>query len=50
MEHKAIFLNTYARSKAWLQADHHLSGTMTKGLSYENRKQGCNFDPDSMLN
>ena len=50
MEHKAIFLNTYARSKAWLQADHHLSGTMTTGLKYENWKQGCVFDPDAMPN
>jgi len=47
---KALFLNTYTRSKAWLQADRHLSGTMFKGLSYENRKQGCSFNPDAMPN
>lgn len=43
-------LNTYARSKAFLQADGHLSGRMYKGLSYENRKQGCSFNPDAMPN
>jgi hypothetical protein len=45
---QAIFLNTYTRSKAWLQADHHLSGTMFKGLADE--KLGCDFNPDVMPN
>jgi hypothetical protein len=47
---KANFLNTYLRSKTWLQADHHLSGKMFKGLDYQNWKQGCDFDPDVMPN
>ncbi len=49
-EIEAVFLNTYLRSKAWLQADAHLSGHMFKGLGYKNWKQGCNFDPDTMPN
>jgi len=47
---KAQMLNTYARSKAFLQADRHLSGRMYKGLPYNQRKQGCNFNPDVMPN
>lgn len=47
-ELKAIVLNTYLRSKAWLQADKHLSGHMSKGLDYKDWKLGCNFDPDAM--
>jgi len=50
IEFQAIFLNTYARSKAWLQADRHLSGTMFSGLPYSQRKQGCDFNPDLMPN
>jgi hypothetical protein len=46
----ALFFNTYARSKAQIQADHHSSGTVFGSLSYENRKQGCDFNPDTMLN
>ncbi len=49
-EHQAIFLNTYQRSKVWLQADKHLSGHKFKGLDFKNWKQGCNFDPDTMPN
>jgi len=50
IEFQAIFLNTYSRSKAWLQADKHLSGTMFRSLPYNQRKQGCNFNPDVMPN
>jgi len=49
-ELKAKLLNTYKRSKAYLQADRHLSGKMYKSLPYKQRKQGCNFDPDTMPN
>jgi len=49
-EHEAVFLNTHQRSKAWLQADKHLSGHMFRGLPFRNWKQGCNFDPDAMPN
>ena len=45
---QAAFLNTYIRSKTWLQADRHLSGTMFKGLADE--KLGCDFNPDVMPN
>jgi len=42
------FLNTYERSKTWLQADRHLSG---KFFSVpKNKKSGCDFDPDAMPN
>jgi hypothetical protein len=47
---KAIFLNTNLRSKTWLQANRHLSGKMFKGLDYQNWKQGCDFNPDTMPN
>jgi hypothetical protein len=47
-ESKAIFLNTYLRSKAWLQADKHLSGSMFSLLP--DPKTGCNFNPDALLN
>jgi len=47
---KATTLDTYLRSKTWLQADKHLSGTMFKALPYNQRKQGCNFNPDVMSN
>lgn len=49
-EHQARFLNTYQRSKAWLEADSHLSGHMLKGLGFKDWKKGCNFDPDAMAN
>lgn len=49
-ELKAQMLNTYVRSKAFLQADRHLSGRMYKGLPYKRWKQGCNFNPDVMPN
>jgi len=45
-EHKAIFLNTYMRTKAWLRADHQLSGIMFSGSDYG--KNGCQFDVDGM--
>lgn len=48
VEFQAVFLNTYLRSKTWLQADKHLSGKAFP--SHSNKKQGCNFDPDIMLN
>ena len=48
MEQKAIFLNTYTRSKAWLQAGRHLSGNMFTSLADE--KLGCDFNPDVMPN
>jgi len=47
---KAQMLNTHARSKAFLQANRHLSGRMYKGLPYNQWKQGCNFNPDAMPN
>jgi len=47
-ELKAKMLNTRLRSKAWLQADHHLSG---KFFSVpDNMKSGCNFNLDAMPN
>jgi len=46
MKLRAIFLNTDLRTKAWLQADKHLSG---KGFpSHSNKKLGCNFNPDAL--
>jgi len=47
---RAEFLNTYLRSKAWSQADHHLSGKMFKSLPFNQWKQACNFNPDVMPN
>ena len=47
---RAEFLNTYLRSIAWSQADHHLSGKMFKGLAFNQWKQACNFNPDAMPN
>jgi hypothetical protein len=47
-ELRAIVLNTYNRSKAYLQADHHLSGHFFSSLP--DPKQGCDFDPDAMPN
>lgn len=47
---KAQMLNTYARSKVFLQADRYLSGRMYKGLPYNQWKQGCKFNPDAMPN
>ncbi len=47
-EHKAILLNTEMRSRAWLQADHNLSGKFFGLLP--DPKQGCDFDPDAMPN
>jgi len=49
VELKAIFLNNYVRSKAWLQANTHLSGNIFTSLSDNNLKQGCKFNPDTML-
>lgn len=50
MELRAIFLNSDTRSKAWLQADVHLSGHVFTGLSDAYLKQGCNFNPDVLPN
>jgi len=47
-EQKAIFLDTYLRSKTWLQANSHLSGSSFDLLP--NSKSGCNFNPDAMPN
>lgn len=46
-ELEAIYLNTAARSRAWLQADSYLSGmySVPSDLS-----TGCNFDPNAMPN
>jgi hypothetical protein len=47
-EMEAVYLNTYARSKAWLQHDAHLSGMF---FSVPIDKSGsCNFDPALMAN
>jgi len=48
--HKAIFLNTYMRSKAWLKADSHMIGKMTPAVGLEFNKNTCHFDPDAMPN
>jgi len=50
IELKAILLNNYVRSKAWLQANAHLSGNVFTSLSDNNLKQGCNFNPAMMPN
>jgi hypothetical protein len=47
-EFKAATLNTYIRSKAYLQADHHLSGHVFSPS--ESFRQGCSFNPDVMPN
>jgi hypothetical protein len=47
-EHKAIVLNTNLRSKTWLQADKHLSGSVFNLLP--DPKTGCSFNPDAMPN
>ena len=47
-EHKAKMLNTYERSKAWIQADGHLSGHMFADIADE--KSSCDFNPDLMAN
>jgi len=47
-EMEAVYLNTYVRSKAWLQHDAHLSGmsfSVPADLS-----SGCDFDPAAMQN
>ncbi len=49
-EHQAIFLDTNVRSRAWFQADHHLSGSMFKSSDFADWKKGCNFNPDAMPN
>jgi len=49
-EHKAIFLNTYLRSKAWLQVDQTLSGKSFNSTPFNQWKQNCNFNPDVMPN
>lgn len=48
VEHQAIFLNTRLRSRAWLQADHNLSGKFFSLLP--NPVQGCDFNPFMMPN
>lgn len=50
MEMRVVFLNTDMRSKAWLQADRHLSGHGFTGLRNAYLKQGCKFNPDAMPN
>ena len=50
VELKAMFLNNYVRSMAWLQANAHLSGNIFTSLSDNNLRQGCNFNPDVMPN
>jgi len=47
---KSQMLNTYARSKAFMQADSHLSGRMYRGLPYSQWKLGCKFNPATMPN
>jgi len=47
-ETEAIFLNTAARTKAWLQADHYLSGMMFNIPA--DLSLSCNFNPNTMLN
>jgi len=47
---KSQMLNTYARSKAFMQADSHLGGRMYKGLPYSQWKLGCKFNPATMPN
>jgi len=47
-EIQALYLNTYARSKAYLRHDAHLSG-MFFSLPAD-YSTGCNFDPDVMPN
>lgn len=49
-ELKAVILNTDLRTRAWLQADHHLSGKIFPSLPYSQWKQACNFNPDAMPN
>lgn len=49
-EHKAVFLNTYLRSKMWLNADRQLSGSMFEMTPYNQWKSTCDFDPDAMAN
>lgn len=47
-ELRAVFLNTGMRSRAYLQADRHLSG-MTGTLPSPSQHM-CSFDPDAMPN
>ena len=47
IELESIFFNTYERSKARAQADHHSSGTV---FGSGDPKQGCDFDPDLLPN
>lgn len=49
-ELRAVTLNTYKRSKAYLQADRHLSGMMFSSSGMDNWKKSCVFDPDAMPN
>ena len=44
----AVFLNTAQRSRAYLQADAHLSGRGFRSQS--DRKKSCSFDPDVLSN
>ena len=48
--HRAVFLNTPLRTRAWLKADHLLSGKMFGDLPYNQWRQGCHFNPDTMPN
>ena len=49
-EFRAVFFNTYDRSKALIQANHHLSGSVSTLVDYEDRKKGCDFNPDLLPN
>jgi len=46
----AEFLNTDARSRAWIVADGQLSGQIFRGTPIAERKAQCSFDPDAMEN
>ncbi|MDQ6960393.1 MAG: hypothetical protein Q9M27_05125, partial [Mariprofundaceae bacterium] len=47
-ELESVFLNTAARSRAWLQADHYLSGMMFNVPI--DGSSSCNFNPSTMPN
>ena len=50
LEMKAQFLNTEARSEAFIRADSQLSGTFSLVIQEDERKAQCSFDPDTMVN
>ena len=50
IEFRSIFFNTYDRSKALIRANHHLSGSVFTLVDYEDRKKGCDFNPDLLPN